>query len=247
MKLTLAEPKYLKDSVATISELVTEARFHVTKEGLTLVAMDPANVAMVVFKLFSSSFVEYELKEDVNIALNLSHLKNVLRRVGSADLVTLSMKDNKLLTTISGSSTRKFSLPLLDLDEREQRIPNLEFTMNIQMPTEELAAAVDDMSVVSDSLSLECTSKMLIVRASGDLTDADVEIPASDKVKITVDNDDQLISRYSIEYLKKMVTASKLSSVVSVQFKKNYPLRLEFVEKDRVQLAFVLAPRFENN
>ena len=30
--------------------------------------MDPANVAMVVFKLLSSTFVEYEIKEDLEIA-----------------------------------------------------------------------------------------------------------------------------------------------------------------------------------
>ena len=54
MKLTLAEPKYLKDSISIISELVNEASFKITPEAIELVAMDPANVAMVIFKLLSS-------------------------------------------------------------------------------------------------------------------------------------------------------------------------------------------------
>ena len=36
MKLTLAEPKYLKDSVSIISELVNEASFKVTKNSIEL-------------------------------------------------------------------------------------------------------------------------------------------------------------------------------------------------------------------
>ena len=39
MKLTLADTKFLKDSVSIIADLVTEVRFKVTKNGLELVAM----------------------------------------------------------------------------------------------------------------------------------------------------------------------------------------------------------------
>ena len=70
MKLTLAEPKYLKESISIISELVNEARFKITKDAIELVAMDPANVAMVVFKLLSSIFVEYDVQEDTELAIN---------------------------------------------------------------------------------------------------------------------------------------------------------------------------------
>ncbi|MBS3133118.1 hypothetical protein J4470_03240, partial [Candidatus Woesearchaeota archaeon] len=55
MRLTLAEPKYLKDSISIISELVSETRIKVSSGGIELIAMDPANVAMVVFKLFPSA------------------------------------------------------------------------------------------------------------------------------------------------------------------------------------------------
>ena len=47
MKLSLAEPTYLKESISIISDLVSEARFKVTPDAIELVAMDPANVAMV--------------------------------------------------------------------------------------------------------------------------------------------------------------------------------------------------------
>ena len=41
MKLTLADTKFLKESVSIIAELVTEVRFNVGSNGLELIAMDP--------------------------------------------------------------------------------------------------------------------------------------------------------------------------------------------------------------
>ena len=86
MKLTLAEPSYLKESVSIISELVNEARFKVTPEGIELVAMDPANVAMVIFKLLSSAFTEYTVDKELEIAINMNNFKQILRRAKPNDM-----------------------------------------------------------------------------------------------------------------------------------------------------------------
>ena len=97
MKLVLADASYLKDSITVISELVHEARFKINKDGMELVAMDPANVAMVIFKLLSSAFTEYGVKENIEIAINLSNLKQILRRASPNDMLTLETGDeNKL-------------------------------------------------------------------------------------------------------------------------------------------------------
>lgn len=248
MKLSLTKPQYLKDSIAIISELVTEARFNVTSDGLTLIAMDPANVAMVVFKLLSSSFAEYNLNKDVDIALNLNNLKQVLRRIGSNDIVTLELEDeSKLKITVKGKTTRRFMLPIIELDEREQRIPNLQFPYTIMMPADTFVEAVEDAGVVADSLSIIGNPKKITIAAQGDLSNVEVDIAAGDDVEITVEGEDTVKSKYSIEYLKKIVSGARVSDSVKLQLSKDYPLRIEFVEKDALQLSFVLAPRVEND
>ena len=52
MKLTLTEPRYLRDSILIISELVNEVNLKFTKDKVELIAVDPATVAMVFFRLF---------------------------------------------------------------------------------------------------------------------------------------------------------------------------------------------------
>ena len=96
MHLTLAEPRYLRDSVSVISDLVNEAKFIVKKDALELVAMDPANVAMVIFKLLSTCFTEYDVKKEEELAINLVQLKDILKRAKSNDTVTLEQEEGKL-------------------------------------------------------------------------------------------------------------------------------------------------------
>ncbi|MBS3112562.1 proliferating cell nuclear antigen (pcna) [Candidatus Woesearchaeota archaeon] len=247
MKLTLAEPKYFKESISIISDLVTEATFKVNAEAIELVAMDPANVAMVVFKLFSSAFTEYVLDQPVEIAINLSNLKQIFRRIKPSDILTLEMSDaNKLLVTLRGSNVRTFSLPIIELDEREQRVPELTFNSGLRLHSSILTDAIEDADIVGDSVLFQVSKEMFTVQAEGDLSHAKIEIQPGDSAAIEVVGDTQK-AKYSIEYLKKMIVASKLADDVYINFSSDYPLKLDYKVVDKLLLSFILAPRVEND
>ena len=245
MKLTLTDTKFFKEPVSIISDLVSEAKFKIGPDAIELVAMDPANVAMVVFKLFSSTFVEYTVKEPIALSINLANLKQVLRRVKGSEALTLEIAENKLKLTLKGNAVRTFYLPILDLDEKEQRVPDLKFGATITMPCDVLNEAVDDVDIIGESVSFIAEEHKFTVLSSGDLNKATVEIKADDKTSINAV--EKVKSKYSIEYLKKMIQGSKLSDTVSLQFNKDYPLRMEYKTLNKVQLAFILAPRVEND
>lgn len=248
MKLTLSDPRLLKDSITIISELVTEARFSVTKDAVELVAMDPANVAMVIFKLLSSSFVEFTVPNDTELAINLDNLKKVLRRAGPRDLLTLEMEDEaKLKVEIKGKSVRTFHIPIIDMEDREQRVPQLEFPIAVTMPATMLDEAIEDVDIVAESVAFKADPKQFIVSAEGDLSQAKIEMAADEDVSIDANETATFQSRYSIEYLKKLIKGSKLADDVTIRFNNDYPLKIEFKAVDKVLLAFILAPRVENN
>jgi proliferating cell nuclear antigen len=247
MKLTLAEPKYLKDSISIISELVTEARFKITKQGIELVAMDPANVAMVIFKLLASNFAEYEVETDVRLSINLNNLRQVLKRAKPNDMITLEVADSKLNVTLKSKTKRTFSLPIIDGDEREQKVPELNFPITIATDAEQLNEAIEDVDIVGESVTFMCESNVFIISAEGDMSKAHIEIPADETTTIKTTKAEKVKAKYSVEYLKKMIAAGKLVPTVSVQFNKDYPLRLEYKAVDKVMLSFILAPRVEND
>ncbi|HIH31317.1 TPA: proliferating cell nuclear antigen (pcna) [Candidatus Woesearchaeota archaeon] len=245
MKLVLAETKLIKEPITIINDLVNEAKFKVKKDSIEMIAMDPANVAMVVFRLLSSSFVEYTVKEDTVISLNLNNLKQVLRRIKANDNLVLELAENKLKITLQGNTVRTFYLPLIDLEEKEQKVPELKFKTVIKCPSGMLNDAIEDVEIIAESVSFQAEEKKFIVSASGDSSKATVEIKPEENVSIKAE--EKVKSKYSIEYLKKMIQGSKIASTVEISFNKDYPLKLEYKELDKIQMMFILAPRIEND
>ena len=78
MLVELQSPAMLTKAIEIISDLVTEVRIKVNEFGMSITAMDPANVAMVNFKLPKSAFSKFELDSEV-LGINLDNLKRILK------------------------------------------------------------------------------------------------------------------------------------------------------------------------
>lgn len=248
MKLVLSEPRFFKDSISIISDLVTEAKFKVGPDGLELVAMDTANVAMVIFKLLSSSFTKYEIKKPQQLAINLNNLKQILRRAKGDDILSLeTTEDNMLKIELRSNTIRSFSIPTLEMDDKEQKVPELKFPFSVTTQSSILQEAIEDVSVVGESVTFLGEKTQLSIKAEGDLSKAFIEIKPDDLTTINTSGDDKYKAKYSLEYLKKMIAGGKLSDKVVLSFSTDYPLRVEYKVQDRLLLSFILAPRVDND
>jgi proliferating cell nuclear antigen len=202
---------------------------------------------MVIFKLFSSTFTEYQVKEDVEIAINLSNLKQIMRRASQNDMLTLELENNRLKIMLKGRNSRTFSIPLIVIEEKQQKIPELKFPVSIETPCQNLSDGIEDADIVSDSLAFIIEGQKLRIEAEGDLNQLKIDITEDADTKIKGEAKEKIRAKYSIDYLKKMVQASKLTDKVKIQFNNDYPLKLDFLSIDKVQMTFILAPRVEND
>lgn len=249
MKLTLAEPRNLVDSINVISEIVNEVRFKVDGEKLDLVAMDPANVAMVDFKLFSSAFTEYSVDKEHELCVSLDALKSVLKRVKPSDILTLQLDEekNKLKIQLKSENTRTFNLALIDVDEKEQRVPDLNFAVEVETASMIFDEAIQDADVIADAVVLKALENSFVVEGENNMSQVTTEIPKDDDTIITLNSVEEFKSKYSIEYLKKIIKGGKLTGKVKLQFGNDYPLRVDYLVQDKLNLGFILAPRVAND
>jgi len=206
--------------------------------------MDPANVSMVIFNLLSSAFAEYDVKAEKTIGINLVNLTQILKRVKPTEILTLELDEerNRMHVILKGTTTKNFELSLLDIDEREQKIPTLKFNAKIETNTLMFNDAIEDMDIIGDSLSLSASTNNFVIESEGTISKGKVEITSDDETTIQV-GDKGVSSRYSIEYLKKIIKGSKLTNVVTLEFGQDYPLRTEYRVVDKLSLQFILAPR----
>ncbi|MBI5804135.1 proliferating cell nuclear antigen (pcna) [Candidatus Pacearchaeota archaeon] len=239
MKLELQSPKIFSDIVSIISEIVTEVRMKINKEGISLTAVDPANVAMVYFRLPATLFSEFELDREEEIGINLGSLKAVLRRCRPGSSLSLEKKENMLHLGINDRIKRDFSLALIEIESEEKPLPQWEFNSVIHLNSDVLVEVVEDCAIVSDACTFSAEPSKFIVEARG-LNSARAEF-SSDEAEIHSGNS---TARFSLEYLSKFIKGSKISSRATLSFSDNHPMRMDFHTGD-VVLSFVLAPRIE--
>ncbi len=244
-KAVLDNPDLLRDSINTISSLITEGVFKITKSGIELKSMDPANVSMVDLNLLATAFKEYNVDSELEIGLNISDLTSVLKRAKSDDNLTLELKDNLLDIKLDGNTKRLFSIPLLDI-KQDTKIPNLEFPANLRLKTSVVEDGISDAEIISDAVIFEVDEKSFSMRAVSENRKSELKLESGDDALIELNAKQHIKSMFPIDYLKKMIKGSKLSPECTIYLGNDYPMKLDFKVIDKFQLSFILAPRIEN-
>ena len=240
MILKLDNPKLLADAISIVSELVNEVRIKLLEDGMSIVAVDPANVALVIFKFPKESFSQYEIGNEV-WGVNLEDLKRILKRASTSSSVVFEQEDNQLKISVFDKVKRVFTLALINIESDDKDVPELNFACKVELDSFNFSQAIEDAKIVADSCALIAGEGFFMVEGSGSLNSARAEF-SGDEAKIS----GIAKSKYSLEYLMKFIKAAKISDKVVVNFSDDYPLRLDF-PGEKMGIGFVLAPRVEND
>lgn len=238
MLVKLDDPSLFSRAIEIISELVTEVRIKINEFGMNITAIDPANVAMMRFKLPRSAFSQFETGNEV-LGINLDNLKRILKRCGAGTPLILEKKENFLNIEIQGRIKRNFSLSLIEIEGQEKEMPILDFSALVEISSANLIPSIEDCAVVSDACSFIVKDKKFIIEARG-LNSARSEF-SEDEARI---ESEECKSKYSLEYLQKFAKGMKLCDKTILYFANDHPLKID-IKTGYMELNFLLAPRVE--
>jgi len=242
----LEDINLLRDSIATISELIDEGLFKIKKTGIELLASDRAVVAVVDFNLNAKNFKEYNYDSDASFGLNLNDFLQVLRRAKPNDILSIKLDENRIELTFKNDSVRRFTIPIIEIrEEIPVGVDKLAFPVQINLKSEILSDGIDDADLVSDSVIFDINKERVIMKAQGDSNSSELKIAKESEGLIKLDGEKEVRARYSLDYLKKMIKARKLSDTVNLFIDSNYPLKLVFSTPEKISMSFILAPRIE--
>ncbi len=246
MELVLENPSLLKKSMEIISDIVLEGTFVFKQDYMELVALNSNNVVMVVFRLLSTNFENYSVKEDTHISLSLEHFSGVLKSCDDKSKLILTIENNKLRVVSLGKNKKEFELSLIDFaDENLQKVPNLTFPAKIVSSSANFTNAINDLGFLQDEgVAFKIEKKIFSIE--GKTSSMSGKINFSEDVDIKAEEGKTYLCRYSIDYLKKFIKADKIVGTVELSFNNDYPLKIEYKVVDKVLLSFILAPRGED-
>ncbi len=234
----------LKTVIDAISMLVDEAKFHVSADGLSLKAVDPAHVAMVDLTLKRTAFEEFKC-EKMELGIDLDKLKEVLKLAASDDEVTMDYDvENHRLVLKIGNLVRRMSL--VDTQGMaDPKVPKLELPCTVTIAAAELEKGIRASEAVSDHVALIADKDYFELLAEGD-TDA-VNLKLERSMLAELKTNDRVRSLFSLDYFANMVKAAKGSQGIHLNIGSDYPVKLEFdIAGGNGHITYLLAPRIES-
>ncbi len=244
MRVVLQDIEIFRNAMDTISSFITEGTFKFEKDGVNLMAMDPSSVAMLILKMLPSMFLEYNVNSE-SITIPMQEFTKIVKRCKPSERMIFEKKENKFLITIEGDYKRKFYLPIIEPSESVLKAPNLKFNSIIKIESSVVENGIKDAEMVSDNIILIANKDQFVMRAVGTNSNAELVIDKNSSSLISIETKEDSQAKYSIDYLDRILKATKLSKQIEIKFSTNYPLEIDFVKKDKLKLVFILAPRVD--
>jgi len=245
MNLLYPSARGFAKAMEAIWNIIDEGIFKIGKDQISLVAMDPSQISMIIFRLPKETFLEYEVSEPISVGIDIDYAKKILKRAKANEQIRIGMEKGKLIMTFeTDKSKREFRMPLLDLTEGVSKEPPIEYNNSFKISSETLKEIVEDTSIVSnyvkfvldpDTVSIDIKSDTGEIREDFKVGEDVMEIKAETGAR----------SLYPVQYLSDILKATRKSDIVSIYMETEKPLRLEF-NLEGAFIRYYLAPASES-
>ena len=231
-----------------MASLIDEATFKFSPEGIRAKAMDPSHVALIDLVLEPRTFEEYDVKRPVALGIDLREMSKIMARARAEDdfFLELDEEKNRLALTFKGVSTRRFSLPLLDIAEFELPEPKLQFTSSAEVMAGVMQDGLRDAEIIGDNVKLEITEKGFFMKAESDKGATELKLCEGDVGLLKLTAKQEASAMFNIKYLIDMTKAASSTDKININLGTDLPVQLDLpIAEGKGRLRFLLAPRIE--
>jgi proliferating cell nuclear antigen len=234
----------LKDTAEVLSAMVHEAKLKLMPQGISVNAVDPANVAMVSIDLAKDAFDSFEAT-DGELGIDIVKLNHIMEMANKEDIIKLELDENahKLVISMRGLA---YTMSLLDPSSirKEPKIPSLDLPAHITLKGEDFKRAVKAAEKVGDYMNIGVKGEVFFMESEGDTDKVLMEVTKEQLVDITPC---EVTSLFSLDYLSDISKTAGRASQLTLDVGKDYPIRINFpFAEGHGQALYMLAPRVES-
>ncbi|MDE1856398.1 MAG: proliferating cell nuclear antigen (pcna) [Candidatus Micrarchaeota archaeon] len=245
-ELKIDNAKYWRDCVEAIVNLVDEGSFNISKDGITLKAMDPSGISMVSFNMPAKAFGKFTVEKNAVIGLNLDNLSKVLSRTRDNEALLMKESEGKItLEFVGPSAKRRYKLPLIDVRKNVEKEPNVDFDVSVEVLGEPLKDIIKDASLISTYISFRAAKDQMMISARGDSGELEESHEVDGNVVKKLSAKANADAVFNLEYLENMIKSCPMGNQINVWLKSNEPLKLSYNIGD-AQITYFLAPYMES-
>ncbi|ODV89672.1 hypothetical protein CANCADRAFT_4296 [Tortispora caseinolytica NRRL Y-17796] len=264
LECKLQEPKVFRSVVEAMSEHIKECNFEFTREGLKMQALDSSHIAFTFVTLSATWWNEYRCDDEaLLLGVNLETLLKILKCGPDNSLLALSYENDddevselKVKFEVDRGEKKdvaEFALKLTHIDPMEEEVPELTWTNELEMPTQELFRIARDISLFSEIMVLEFDKDKLRISCSSKESTADYLVHpfedstnASNSVRMNIEAPFKvsLTTHYVLSFAKNKNINER---VVIKMIDAETPLMFSFSMKEGSGICYYIAGRLTDD
>lgn len=248
-----------------IKPYIKESNILFTSDGIKISTFDSSKCSITHIKLNADKFEYFFCEKPTIIGVDITSLYKLIKSVNIRETITFYLDEdnpNKLGVMLEDSfkgKIKRFSLPLLEIEEPILTIPELEFDYIINMPSSDFQQIVRDFDLLeSKIIDIKSIQNQLIFSSDDGIADFQTtvsEIENSDqkallqqngediKTLTFVRNTDEIVQgKFKLYFLMYFIKATHLCHNINIYLKNDHPLILEYFVADLGTLRFLLSP-----
>ncbi|PWN28443.1 putative proliferating cell nuclear antigen [Jaminaea rosea] len=205
LEARLQQAVLLKKVLEAVKELVTEANFDCSEDGIRLQAMDNSHVALSSVELRTDAFTLFRCDRPMSIGVKLDSLQKIVRTAGNDDVVTLKKDDdgdnlNLVFEAKNSDRVAEYDMKLLDIDSEHLGIPDTQYEAVVRMSSAEFSRICRDLGTLGESVKIEVSKEGVNFSTDGEIGSAKLTLKqgsGSAAAPVDEDEDDDEDSKVS--------------------------------------------------
>ena len=237
-----------------IKTKISHINLNFNKNHLYIQGMDDAHVGLLELTLQEEWFQKYDIDENKILGIHCEIFHKMLHCMDKTHDIILSCSEDHLLLAFESSDPTildiAFELPLLDLDVAILKVPNVEYTADITLPSKIIEQLINDLVLFATTVNIQASEEGVNIETTKSSSITQGVMKTSIKIEqmeeYCIEEDEKINLNFSLTYLKWMVEFSKLSTLVSFHLSSEYPFKMKYDLKDNSRLLVFLAPQIDD-
>ncbi|KAL9642718.1 hypothetical protein ABK040_009797 [Willaertia magna] len=261
--LRFCNPTLFSKVIDLLVHFTDIVQFKVSKEGLTIHAMDTSQVMLFELKLIARkalTFVGNKPTREMIFGVNLKLLNQATKDLKQNDELGITFKEDRITLTILKFCPKReltYNIALFDINSDEYAIEHYDNNVEAELlfKTSTLSDLISELKGIGEKIRFSINNQndipSLIVEGSNECISAKVEVH-HDENHLTIsmrNSGDGLVGNvFSAKILGAIVKTGKISESVLVQLSTDAPLSVIYLLEDCVgSFRYYIAPFLEDN
>jgi proliferating cell nuclear antigen len=248
--------------MTALKDILLETNIVFQKDGMSITNMDKSHTILVNLFLHANNFEKYVCKHPkIIIGVNMTHLFKIINTIDNDDTLTIYIRAsdyddgvvNNLGLLFENGDIKQANnhiLKLIEPDDENMEMPDVKYSLVINMPSADFQKIVRDMSSISDRIEIKSVGNELSFVCKGPFATSEIKRAESDG---NMDIVEQVApskifqGEFALKNLSYFIKCTNLCSSIEMLLENDLPLIVTYKVASLGELNMCLTPLPSSN